>query len=91
MSWLAVEDFFEQLAEWLAPQGKLIAYGPFNYRGQFTSASNAQFQQWLQARDPLSGIRDFEAVNQLALAADCVLLDDIEMPANNRCLVWQRQ
>lgn len=90
MSWLAVEDFFEQLPDWLAPQGKLVVYGPFNYNGQFTSASNAQFQQWLQARDPLSGIRDFEAVNQLALAAACVLLDDIEMPANNRCLVWQR-
>lgn len=91
MSWLAVEDFFEQLPSWLAPAGKLVVYGPFNYNGQFTSASNAEFQQWLQARDRLSGIRDFEAVNQLALAADCVLLNDIEMPANNRCLVWQRQ
>lgn len=91
MSWLAVEDFFEQLPNWLAPQGKLLAYGPFNQNGQFSSPSNAEFQQWLQARDPLSGIRDVEAVNALALAAGCVLLDDIAMPANNRCLVWQRQ
>lgn len=91
MSWLAVEDFFEQLPQWLKPQGKLMIYGPFNYDGQFSSASNASFHQSLQAQDPLSGIRDVEAVNQLALAAGCVLLDDIAMPANNRCLVWQRQ
>lgn len=91
MSWLAVEDFFEQLPSWLAVGGTLLVYGPFNYGGEFTSASNAQFEQWLQAQDPLSGIRDFEAVNALAKAAGCVLLDDIEMPANNRCLLWQRQ
>lgn len=91
MSWLAVEDFFEQLRSWLAVGGKLLVYGPFNYGGEFTSASNAQFEQWLQAQDPLSGIRDFEAVNALAKAAGCELLDDIEMPANNRCVLWQRR
>lgn len=91
MSCLAVEDFFEQLPNWLTVGGKLVVYGPFNYGGAFTSASNAQFEQWLQAQDPLSGIRDFEAVNDLAQSVGCHLLDDIEMPANNRCLVWQRQ
>lgn len=91
MSWLAVEDLFEQLPQWLKPGGKFVAYGPFNYGGEFTSASNAEFHQLLQSRDPLSGIRNFESVNELALGAGCVLLDDIEMPANNRCLVWQRQ
>lgn len=91
MSWLAVEDLFEQLPSWLKLGGRFVAYGPFNYGGEFSSPSNAKFQQWLQSRDPLSGIRDFEAVNELATAAGCRLLDDIAMPANNQCLVWQRE
>ena len=67
----------------------LCVYGPFNYGGAFTSDSNASFDQWLKARDALSGIRDFEAVNALALSAGLQLIDDVEMPANNRLLVWR--
>jgi len=45
---------------------------------------------WLKARDPRSGIRDFEAVDALARGIGLRLLDDVAMPANNRCLVWRR-
>ena len=34
------------------------------------------------------GIRDFAAINALALASGLYLMQDFEMPANNRCLVW---
>ncbi len=37
----------------------------FKYRGEFTSESNAGFDLWLQGRDPLSGIRDFEKLINL--------------------------
>ena len=30
--------------------GVVVAYGPFNYQGAFTSASNAQFDAILRAR-----------------------------------------
>lgn len=90
MAWHYVEVFFQQVEKILEPDGLACIYGPFNYNGQFTSESNASFQQWLQARDPVSGIRDFEAVNTLAQHAGLNLLQDYEMPANNRCLVWQR-
>jgi hypothetical protein len=36
------------------------------------------------------GIRDFEAVAELADNAGLSLLADHAMPANNRTLVWQR-
>ena len=36
------------------------------------------------------GIRDFEAVDALARAIGLRLVDDVAMPANNRCLVWLR-
>jgi cyclopropane fatty-acyl-phospholipid synthase-like methyltransferase len=90
MGWPAVEHFFEGVGEVLAPAGVLAVYGPFNYNGAYTSESNARFDAWLKARDPASGIRDFEAVEALARAQGMVLLRDIAMPANNRTLVWQK-
>ncbi len=90
MGWPEVIRFFEGVGAVLAPGGVLVVYGPFNYNGQFTSSSNARFDAWLKARDPASGVRDFEAVDALARAQGLVLQQDIAMPANNRSLVWQR-
>ena len=36
------------------------------------------------------GIRDFAEVDRLARGAGFGLIEDAAMPANNRCLVWQR-
>jgi hypothetical protein len=74
----------------LAPGGLVCLYGPFNYGGNFTSESNARFDAWLKARDPLSGVRDFEALDLLARQQGLVLQQDVAMPANNRTLVWQK-
>lgn len=88
MSWAEVEKFFATINTVLSPSGVFCLYGPFNYAGQYTSESNANFDQWLKARDPLSGIRDFEAIDKLALQSGLSLVKDYPMPANNRCLVW---
>lgn len=69
----------------------LIVYGPFNYAGKYTSISNQQFDGWLKARDPESGIKHFEWVDRLAAAAGMKLVDDIAMPANNRALIWRHE
>jgi cyclopropane fatty-acyl-phospholipid synthase-like methyltransferase len=90
MSWPEVEKFFAGVGEVLEAGGVLAVYGPFNYHGAFTSESNARFDAWLKARDPASGVRDFEAVDALARAQGLVLQQDIAMPANNRTLVWRR-
>lgn len=93
MGWPEVEAFFAGLhALFAAPRqrdGMLALYGPFNYGGQYSSDSNRQFDQWLKARDARSAIRDFEAVDALARAAGLHLVDDVTMPANNRCLIWR--
>lgn len=90
MGWVQVQAFFAGAGAVLAPGGMLVVYGPFNYGGRHTSDSNREFDAWLRARDPASGIRDFEAVDALALAQGLRLEDDLAMPANNRCLVWSR-
>lgn len=88
MSWPEVEKFFHGIDGVLDNNGVLCIYGPFNYEGQFTSESNNRFDQWLKDRDPLSGIRDFEAINTLAVSFGLTLVADYPMPSNNRCLVW---
>lgn len=91
MSWPCVECLFPGVGRTLEKGGRFILYGPFNYNGDYTSASNASFDQWLKARDPLGGIRDFEALDKLAVNAGMSLSADFEMPANNRILVWEKQ
>jgi len=90
VSWPEVEKFFAGVGKVLQPGGVLAVYGPFNYNGQFTSPSNARFDQWLKDRDPASGVRDFEAVDALARQQNLILQRDIAMPVNNRTLVWRR-
>lgn len=91
MSWSAVEQFFAGADRVLADHGALLAvYGPFRYRGDYTTASNAEFDCWLKRRDPQSGIRDFEAVDRLARQAALDLVADHAMPANNQLLIWSR-
>jgi cyclopropane fatty-acyl-phospholipid synthase-like methyltransferase len=89
MSWHEVTLFFRQLKNCLAKEGLLCVYGPFNYVGKFSSPSNAQFDQWLKQRDHQSGIRDFEAIDQLAQKIGLTLQADHKMPANNQLLIWQ--
>lgn len=90
MGWPEVQRLFAELPRALAVGGLLVVYGPFNHGGQFTSHSNAAFDAALRDADPKRGIRDFEAVDALAQAAGLVLVGDVAMPANNRCLVWRR-
>ncbi len=88
--WVSVVNLIGGAAAVLDEGGVFCVYGPFNYNGQYTSDSNAMFDQWLKQRDPGSGIRDFEAVDRLARAQGLVLHNDHAMPANNRLLVWRK-
>jgi SAM-dependent methyltransferase len=90
MAWPEVEAMFAALPDVLAGEATVVIYGPFNYGGRYTSDSNAAFDSSLRAADPRRGIRDFEAVDALARVAGLVLVDDVAMPANNRCLAWRR-
>lgn len=90
MPWSAVCGLFGGLGRAAPAASRLCVYGPFNYGGDYTSPSNARFDAWLSTTHPGGGIRDFAAVNELAAAAGYDLLADHAMPANNRCLVWER-
>ena len=106
MGWKEVQLFLARAGAVIRSQGYLCIYGPFNYpktqnpnligddgneKCDYTSESNARFDQWLKQRDPKSGIRDITAMNFQARKAGLVPFQDNEMPANNRLVVWQRE
>ena len=90
MGWPEVQALFSALPDVLDDDATVAVYGPFNIGGAYTSDSNRDFDGWLKARDPRSGIRDLEAVDALARDAGLRLIDDIAMPANSRMLIWRR-
>lgn len=89
MSWPEVEDMFRGVSDNLQPSEAFCLYGPFNYNGQFTSASNQRFDAYLRQQDSSMGIRDMGDLKKLASVNNLVLEKDFEMPANNRLLVWR--
>ena len=89
MSWPQVERMFAGIGR-IGPE-LFALYGPFHYGGRHTSESNERFDAMLRARDPASGIRDVEAIVELAARTGLDLREDNAMPANNRLLVFARR
>jgi cyclopropane fatty-acyl-phospholipid synthase-like methyltransferase len=90
MAWPEVRQLFQHLPAVTTHDALLIIYGPFNQNGRYSSESNAAFDQSLKARAEHMGLRDADAVDALASEAGFMLLDDLAMPANNRCRIWRR-
>lgn len=90
MAWPDVQQLFARLPGVTGAGATLVVYGPFNYQGRYSSDSNAAFDQWLRERDAHMAIRDAAAVDALAERAGFALIDDLAMPANNRCRIWRR-
>ena len=88
VAWRGVENLFAVAGRVLARGGVMLVYGPYRYASRPLEPSNESFDRWLKARDPASGIRDFEAVNALASGNGLVLAGDRAMPANNRTIWW---
>ncbi len=90
MSLAQVERMFAGVGGLLPPAGLFLLYGPFSIDGRHSSESNLLFDRSLRRYDPLSGVRDLRDLERFAAAAGLGLEADIEMPVNNRTLVWRR-
>jgi hypothetical protein len=73
----------------LQPGGQLIVYGPVKIAGDYIGPGNAGFDQWLRERDPLSGLRDLEWLDELAAEIGLLRVENNYLPANNQLLVWR--
>ena len=88
--WSATLALFEGAKALLPAQHVLFLYGPYRRHGGHTSASNAKFDSDLRAQNPEWGLRDLEAVSDVAGRAGFVLAEIVGMPANNFSLVFRR-
>jgi hypothetical protein len=89
--WSATLALFEGAKTLLPTRGVLFFYGAYRRYGRHTSESNAQFDADLHAHDPEWGLRDMEAVSEVADRAGFLLTEIVEMPANNFSLVFERR
>ncbi len=74
----------------LNPGGLMLLYGPYKYGGEFTTQSNADFDQYLRSSNQGGGIKDFETLDELAKQNGLALENDVDMPANNQFLIWRK-
>lgn len=88
--WRVAEGLFAGAGQVLNPSGRVFLYGPFRIDGRPTSESNAAFDADLRRRDPEWGVRDLEAVCELAASVDLQLVERNDLPANNKLLVFER-
>jgi len=91
VGWSTVEAMFRGLSQAMVDDGVLAIYGAFNRHRQYTSEGNRVLDQWLQSRNPESGLKDINDVIQLAANYGLVFNEEIAMPANNLILVFHRQ
>jgi SAM-dependent methyltransferase len=88
--WRVAEGLFAGAGRYLREAGRLFLYGPFKRGGKHTAMSNAVFDTSLREGNPEWGVRDVEALEELAAGAGLVLIEATEMPANNFTLVFER-
>ena len=88
MSWPEVECLFRRLPGVLQPGARFFLYGPFKKSGRHTAPSNAAFDDSLRQQAPHMGLRDIDALENLAGDQQMTLQEDVAMPANNSLLVF---
>lgn len=90
MAWPEVQAMFAGIRRVANKPCTLAVYGPFRYSGQYTSESNARFDQHLKSIAPHQGLRELEQIVHLAETAGFRFDEDNAMPANNQLLVFHR-
>ncbi|WP_291010351.1 DUF938 domain-containing protein [Hydrogenophaga sp.] len=89
--WPVCEGLMHGAATHLAPEGRLVTYGPYLEDGVPTAPGNQAFDASLRANNAAWGIRRLEAVAQQAQATGLALRERYAMPANNLLVVWARE
>jgi SAM-dependent methyltransferase len=89
--WAATHGLLAGAARVLPARGLLFLYGPYRRGGANTSQGNIDFDADLRSRDPAWGIRDLEAISELAAEGGFTSPRIVEMPANNLSLLFRRR
>ena len=90
MSWPSVFKMISGAYRTLKKDGIFCLYGPFHYEKKIVSEGNRRLDRWLGEQGKGLRIRSFEALVISAANQSLILRHDIEMPANNHLLVFQK-
>ena len=88
--WPATKGLIRGCAKLLRKGAPLYLYGPYRRADVITAPSNEAFDASLKSRNPEWGLRDLEAVAELARAEGFSAPEITEMPANNLSVVFRR-
>ncbi len=89
--WAVTEALVANAAGVATEAAALLIYGPFKRAGEHTSPGNLAFDAELRERDSRWGIRDLEAVAEVAKTSGWFEREVVAMPANNFCLLFGRE
>ena len=83
MSWNHCKELIRLCGENIEEGGKIIIYGAFKYKNHHTSSSNRECDYALRENNSLSGIRNYEEIEEEMISNTFQKYKDISMPANN--------
>ncbi|XP_043262570.1 methyltransferase-like 26 isoform X2 [Colletes gigas] len=81
---------FQNAGKLLKNNGYLFTYGPYAVDGKITPESNINFDKSLKLQDPSWGLRDIKDLKELAQENGIQLIDIVDMPANNKTIIWKK-
>ncbi|HVY25795.1 MAG TPA: DUF938 domain-containing protein [Polyangiaceae bacterium] len=89
--WSATQGLMKGAARVLRPGARLFIYGAFKRGDRHCAPSNEAFDASLRERNPEWGVRDLDDVERCAEQHGVVLVEIVEMPANNLTLIFERK
>lgn len=82
---------FKNAGKLLKQNGILFTYGAYMIDGTISPESNVRFDQYLKSQDGNWGLRDIRYLEKLANENEIHLIQMIDMPSNNKTIIWQKK